>query len=103
MLPVQEAPVPSEEAVESEEESGPEGAYDFVLEYDGYFGGGMWAASDIEEEPLELLGDHVAADDGVVPAASRGGNGGGDDSDTPDEGDVDLEDPLSPPATAPAP
>ena len=79
MLPVQEAPVPSEDAVESEEESGPKGAYDFVLEYDGYFGGGMWAASDAEEEPLELSED---------PGA-------------PDGGDKDPADPPSPPTAAP--
>ena len=92
----------------------PEGGYDVMLEYDGYYGGGMWADSDAEEEPLEQSDDHSAADSGADPAAgvtggggadpaaSGGGNGGGDDPGTPDGGDEDPADPPPQPVAVPA-
>ena len=77
----------------------PKGGYDVLLEYDGYYRGGMWADFNAEEKPLELPDDHPTADSGDDSAV---GTTGGDGADPAASGGGNDGDPPSPPVAVPA-
>ena len=97
MQPVlEEAPVQPQAPVEPKEEPEDED----TLEYEGYYGGGGWVRTDIEEEPMELPADHPAAvggeDANSDPIGGDAGDGG-DGADPDDQaGDAAEEDDYDP-------
>ena len=59
------SPTPAQEPVPPPEYQAPQMDDDEdLIQYDGYYSGGMWDDSDAEEEPLELTGGPGAPDGG---------------------------------------